>query len=103
MTVGIGVLALVTRRWICLVAQTTLGAVVLFDVDADSATLGGWLLPTLGGWPPCMMSVSCLIILMCLTLFSAVGTAILSSLSIALAANIDWSASDMVDILQWVG
>ena len=97
-TIGIGVLDLVTRWWICFVARTTLGAVVLFDVDADSATLSCWLSPTPGGWPPCMMGVSCLRILMCLTLFSADGTAIFSSLSISLAANIDWSASDMVGI-----
>ena len=84
-------------------ARTTLGAVVLFEVDAALATLGGWLSPTLGDWPPCMMSVSCLRISICLTLFSVVGTAIFSRLSIVLAANIDWSASDMVGILQWVG
>ena len=35
--------------------------------------------------------------------FPAVGTAIFSSLIIALTANIDWSASDMVGIVQWVG
>ena len=84
-------------------ARTTLGAVVLFDVDAALATLGGWLSPTLGDWPPCMMRVSFLRISMCLTLFSVVGTVIFSRSIILLAANIDWSASDMVGILQCVG
>ena len=85
----------VTRWWICLVALTTLGDVVLFNVEAFSAILGDVLISILWGWPTLMMRVICFKISICLHLFSDEGTAIFIIINISLAANIVLSASDM--------
>ena len=75
MIIGMGVLLRVWRWCTYIVALTTLGDVASVDVEASPATLGGWLVPTLGSWRFSRIVVSSLMALACLLLSSAeIGT-----------------------------
>ena len=101
--VGIGVLLLVFRWWICFVPRTTLGAVVSCDV-LGAPTLGGLGASTLGGGRFLRILVSCCNIFAC-SIFNCVGRDAVSSKTWtnSAAAISVLSSSDMLGMVQWAG
>ena len=102
--VGMGVLLRVWRWCTYVVALTTLGDVASVDVVALPATLGGWLVPTLGSWLFANIVVRASKALACLHLrLARVGIVACIDWSNSAAAAMVRSASDTEGMLQGVG